>query len=197
MELTKRLASKLMKIKGETRGISIKSDWETILRKKGKKGLNKLEARMAELGFPIKYKEIKTMDFYPIGLDGISVLAIKEIFGLDEKQIEELGAAAVKFSLFLKIFMKYFFSTRLLAKETPEMWRRHYTVGDLEVAEMDEKKKYAILRLRDFAIHPTYCFVLKGYFSTILQMAVKVPITCKETKCVFRGDEYHEYSFKW
>jgi len=196
-ESTKELAQKLMKIKGETRGVTLKSDREVILRKKGKEGLSKLETMMAELGFPIKYEEIRTMDFYPIGLDVLSVLTIKEVFNLDEKQLEELGATAVKFSLFLKIWMRYFFSIRLLAKEAPKMWRRHYTVGELEVSETNEKEKYAVLKLKNFALHPAYCVTLRGYFSKILQIAVKSPVICEEIKCTFKGDEYHEYLIKW
>ena len=58
-KLTKELAKELIKIKGEARGETLKVDWEYVLQKEGEKGLKRLETKMAELGFPIKYKEIR------------------------------------------------------------------------------------------------------------------------------------------
>lgn len=196
-KLTKELAKKLMETEGEARGANLKTDWEVILSRYGDEGLKKLEAKMAELGYPIKYDEIETMNFYPIGLDALSILSIKETFNLSDQELKKLGAAAVKFSLFLKILIKYFPSLNLLAKEAPKMWREHYSVGDLEVVETNEKEKYIILRIKNFGFHPAQCANLQGYFSKILQMAVKAPVTCEETKCTFRGDAYHEFMIKW
>jgi len=197
VKLTKELAKKLMAIKGEARGVTLKVDWEYILQEKGKKGLSKLEAKMADLGYPLKYKEIKPMHFYPIGMDAISMLAIKELFNYDEKKFEEMGGSVVKFSLFLKVLLKYFFSIQIVAKEIPKMWQRHYTIGDLRAHEIREEKKYAILRLKDFQVHPIFCPIIKGYLAKVLGMVVKSSATCKETKCPFRGDEYHEFLIKW
>lgn len=196
-KLTKEFAKKLMETEGEARGINLKTDWEVVLDKYGKGGLKKLEAKIAGLGFPIKYEEIKTMDFYPVGLDALSVLSIKETFNLNDQELKELGAAAVKFSLFLKVLIKYFPSLNLLAKEAPKMWRKHYSIGDLEIVETNEKEKRAVLRIKNFSFHPAQCANLQGYFSKILQMAVKAPVTCEETKCTFRGDAYHEFVIKW
>jgi hypothetical protein len=39
---------------------------------------------------------------------------------------------------------------------------------------------------------------LGGYFCGITQMIVKVQqINFKETKCTFRGDDYHEFLITW
>lgn len=196
-ELTKEFAKKLVETKGEARGINFKTDWEVVLSKYGQEGLKKLEEKMAELGYPLKYEEIETMGFYPVGLDALSILSIREVFDLDDRELKELGAAAVKFSLFLKILIKYFPSLQLLAKEAPKMWQKHYSIGELEVVETNEKEKRAILRIKNFGFHPAQCINLQGYFSKILQMAVKAPVTCEETRCTFRGDDYHEFLIKW
>jgi hypothetical protein len=197
VKLTKELAKKLMEIEGEARGVTLKVDWEIILKEKGEEGLRRLEEKMAEVGCPLKYKEIREMDFYPIGYDAISMLAIKELFGLSEKDLEILGTKAVKFSIFLRIFMKYSFSRNLLIQEAPKMWRRHYTIGDLEVLKFDEKEKLVILRLKNFSIHPIFCAPLRGYFSKVVEIIVGKPTTCQETSCPFRDDNYHEFSIKW
>lgn len=199
-ELTKELIQNLMKIEGEVRGVVFKTDAEYILyilRTEGEKGLKEVEKELERLGQPIKYKEIDTMAFYPIGLRALSLLAIKKVFNFDDQKIREMGAAAPKTSLIIKLFMQYFLSIRKTIAQVPKMWRKHYTLGDLVPAELDEKKKILILRLKNLSLHPIFCCYLTGYFSKVVEMVVKAPVSCQETKCVFRGDEYHEYLFKW
>ncbi|MFQ6049759.1 MAG: hypothetical protein ACE5J0_01835 [Candidatus Paceibacterales bacterium] len=198
-ELTQEAAKKLMKIKGEARGVVFKTDGEYILKEKREKGLKRLEEELEKLGYPIKYKEIKTMIFYPVGLRALSLLAIKKVFNFDEEKIKEMGRFATKVSFIVKLFMRHFVSLqRVFSREAPKLWKKHWTVGKLDSIELNEEKKYAILGVRGFNLHPLYCYYLSGYFSGILQMTVRSPkITCEETKCAFRGDEYHEYLLKW
>lgn len=196
-ELTREKAQKLMEIKGEARGITLKVDWDFVYLKEGKEGIKKLEAKMTELGCPMKYKQIKSMDFYPIGFDAVSMLSIKEIFNYDDKTLEKMGASVIKFSLLMKVFMKYFVSLRLIAEQMPNTWRRHYTIGSLEMPDFSKEKSYAILKLRDFSVHPIYCIVLSSCFAKIAEMVTKSSVAWEETKCSFRGDEYHEFLLKW
>ena len=111
-KITRETVKKLMAIPGEARGVTLKVDWEFILRKEGKEGLEKLERKMAELGYPLKFEEIKTMDFYPIGLDALSMTVIGEVFNYDKQKFIEIGETALKFSIFLKVFLKYFVSPK-------------------------------------------------------------------------------------
>lgn len=198
-ELTREIAQKLMAIEGEVRGVALKTDAEYVLREKGETGLKAAEAELAAVGYPIKYKEIQTMDFYPVGWRALSLLAIKKALGFDNEKIKEMGLFATKVSLIIKLFVKYFFSTqRVFFKEAPGIWHKHWTVGELEPVELDEQKKYAILRVKGFNLHPIYCYYLRGYFSGIFQMIIKTSqITAEEKKCTLAGDEYHEYLFKW
>lgn len=195
-KLTKAKAQEIMKTPGEARGVGLKSDWEYIKQTKGEKGLRKLEAKMTSLGYPVKYEEIKTMDFYPIGQDIISMLSIKEVFNFSDKDMEKLGSNAPKFSILLKTFMKYFASIAMVLKEAPKTWRAHYTIGDIE-SEFDGENKQAILRLKNFKTHPIHCSVLKGYFSKILEMVTGFPVKTIESKCLYNGDKYHEWVIKW
>jgi len=195
--LTKKEAEKLMKIEGEARGVAIRDDLNFVLEYKGKEALKKVEDKMAELGYPLKHKEIKPMDFYPIGLSIASVLIIKELFNFKEEDFKKWGASVVKFSIFMKIFMKYFGSFKLIAEQIPSMWRRHYTIGSLEMPKFSKEKRYVILRLRDYKIISSQCSVFKGYFSKVCEMVIKSSVTCKETKCMFKGDKYHEFLLTW
>lgn len=109
-KLTKELTKKLMEIKGEARGVTLEIDGKYILKEKGEEGLKKLEDELEKLGYPIKYKEIKTFDYYPAGLRALSLLAIKKVFGFDIKKIKEIGFSGTKISLIIKFFIRYVFS---------------------------------------------------------------------------------------
>ena len=198
MKLTKKITDELIKIKGEARGITFKTDADFILRKKGKPGLKKVEAELKNLGHALKYKEIESMNFYPIGLRILSLLAAQKALELSEQDIEQMGASAPKLSLVIKLFMKFFFSVEETMKQVPKMWEKHYTVGQLS-AKIYENKQYGIVGLKGLAIHPIFCSYLKGYFSTVLQMVVKARVTSEEVKCPFKNaqDKYHEYLLKW
>lgn len=194
--ITKEIAQKLIKIKGEVRGYSPRAYGEVIFETEGEKGLKKLEDKMAELGFPTKYKKISSMRFYPIGLELITLLAIKDVFDYDDKKFQEIGKAQPKFSLIIKTFMS-FVSIKAVAQQASGIWKRYYTIGDLEAAEIDEEKGYLILRLKNFHLHPLHCHILSGYFTAVANMATRKHITSKETKCSFRGDDCHEFLLKW
>lgn len=195
--ISKEEPNKIMKVKGEIRGVAIKGEMEFILKEEGKEGLKKLEDQMAELGYPIKYKEIKPMTFYPLNLYGAIQLVVKSLFNFDNKKFQEMGAFEAKISLIARLFMKFFFSSEKMIREAPKMWKRYLTIGDLKVIETNEEKKYLILRIENFRFHLIHCQILKGFISTIIQMIVNSKVSCEETKCVYEGDEYHEFLLKW
>ncbi len=187
--------SELLSLKGQTRGIGFKTEANFILKDQGKEGLEKLEKAMADLGFP--YDKIREMEFYPIGWLGIALVAIRNLFGYDDKKFQEMGQFEAKSSLIIRLFMKYFVSLQRVSKEASAMWRKYYTIGELEIVEIDEQKKQAAIRVKDFKLHPILCQVLLGYYMSILKMILSKEITAQETKCVHKGDDYHEFMIKW
>lgn len=193
--ISKEEFDELMKVKGEVRGASFKTEAEFVLKEEGKEGMEILEDVMTKLGHP--YKEIKMMDFYPLGLEAVMLLAIQRLFNYDDKKFQEMGRTEAKVSFIIRLFMKYFVSIDKVLKEVSKMWRKYYTVGDLKVTELNEEERYVILRLENFCLHPILCQSLIGYFPSVLQMVVGGETSCEETKCVFRGDDYHEFLLKW
>ncbi len=187
--------AELLELKGQTRGIGFKTEANFILKDQGEEGLKRLEKTMADLGFP--YDKIREMEFYPIGWLGIALITIRNLFGYDNEKFREMGRFEAKSSLIIRLFMKYFASLQRVAKESSSMWRKYYTVGELEVAEMDEQKGQAVIRVKDFKLHPILCQVLMGYYMSILKMILNKEVTAKETKCVHQGDDYHEFVLKW
>lgn len=198
LKTTKEEIKKLIKIPGKVRGQVFLTDFAYIREKKGEEGIKLLKKKMTEWDDPIDYDRIEAIDWYPLGLRVVSLLAIKEVFNWEEKQIFDLGNAAPKFSFIVKMLMKTFSSLEKVFNESPKYWQRHYTKGVFENYKVDLKKKYVILRLKDFKIHPILCSFYAGYFLGITQYAIKSEeITIKETKCSFKGDPYHEYLIKW
>lgn len=187
---------KLINLKGEVRGAVFKTDLEFILSKKGEEGLKKIKEELKKINIVIDYENIKPMDFYPIGLRIISLLIIKKVFNLDEKDIEEMGFFASRVSSMTRFFIKFFFSLENLAAKVPTLWGRHYTIGKIE-SFLNKKEKYGQIIIKDFLVHPILCTYLKGYFSGILKMAINQPVICQEIKCPFKGDDFHLFELRW
>jgi hypothetical protein len=199
-EIKEEEIKKLMEIEGQARGVVLKTDAEYVLAEKGEEGVKKIEEELGKMGHPLNYQKIKSMEFYPVGLRALSLLAIKKTLDFDDEKIKDMGLVATKKSLIIKLFVRYFLSVqRVFFEEAPKIWQKHWTKGILIPVDLNEEEKRGLLRLKDFDLHPLYCSVyLCGYFSGILQMLIKSSeITCQETKCPFKGDEYHEYLLKW
>jgi hypothetical protein len=189
---------KLIESRGKVRGVVFQTDAEYVRQKKGEEGLKALEKKTKELGYPIDYDRIKTMDWYSLGGRVVSLLAAKEVFNWGNKEIDDMGNSAPKYSFVVKMLLKYFLSLRRSLEEVPTYWAKHYTVGELEFIELDEEKKYYIIRLKNFKIHPILCTYLVGYFRRFSQYVIKSKkITVEETKCMFKGDPYHEFVGRW
>lgn len=187
----------LMAKKGEVRGVSLEADGEFILKKKGERGLQELEKTVTKAGFPIKYREIRTMDFYPLGFKGAALLASQRLFGFQDKDFVEMGRFGASLPQVIRIFIRFFGSIGMLAKSAPRMFRKYYTVGNLIVKDLSEGERYAKTRIEDFDLHPLHCHCHRGYLARLVEMIVKSPTTCRESKCIHQGDEYHEFIIHW
>lgn len=197
-QITQEEIKRIMEIKGEARGTVFLTDAQCILAKKGKAGLKKVEEKTKEWGYHIDYQNIKSMTLYPIGLRALSILAIKEVFGWGKKDIKEMGHLAPTFSVIVKLVMKYLLSLKLTYQKSPSYWRKYYTVGRVENPEYNEKEKYVVLELYDLKVHPILCPYYAGYFLRIAELGAKEKILgIEETKCIFRGDECHQYIIRW
>jgi len=196
--INKEITQGLMEIKGEARGTHFKNDADFVIKEKGKEGLEKVEKELERLGYPIEYEKINQFAFYPAGLRAISLLAIKKVFDWPDEKIKELGAYAMKVSWIIRIFMKYFFSTEKVFKEAQKTWSQYFTFGELIVEESDLKKKYTILKVKNFNLHPIYCRCLEGVFLELGKLILKPhKISCEEIECSFKEGKRHRFLIKW
>ena len=194
--ISKEEMNKYMSLKGETKGASFKGYGEFILKEEGEEGLKKLEETMAKLGHPIKYREMKEMTFYPVGYQILTLELIKRLFNYDDEKFQEMGRFIVKVSLIVKVSMKYFLRRLRTGQRVPGIWRKIYTIGDFKEVEVNREKGYAVYRIENFHIHPILCQTIIGYIASLLQMIVGYEVIGEETKCVHKGDEYHEFYFR-
>jgi len=197
--ITKEELEELMSLEGEARGIAPKNSAGFIQKEEGEQGLKKLEATMAGLGYPIDYSKIKSTNFYPLKLLGLTLLVIKKLFNYDDKKFREMGYFRGKSSWFIRFYMSHLASFDELKKGAPKMWKMFHTAGDIEVVEADKKKRIVIMRLKNYRCHPIHCQVLIGIYSALIQLVLKGKdeMVGEERKCIYRGDEYHEFSLKW
>ena len=197
-ELNKEVIKKLMKFKGEIRGLEIKSDGQFVLKKQGLEALKKVEEKLKEVGYPIEYEKIKSLDFYPGGIKILSLLAIKDVLNYTNEDIKKLGEFDSQTSLIIRFFIMHFaFASKFFFKQSPKIWRKHWTSGNLIPLNYDEKNKVVIIQIKEFNLHPIYCVYLQGYFSAIFRLLIKSEkATCQETKCSFKGEQLHEFLIK-
>lgn len=197
-ELTKDVVEELMAQKGEAGGTTFKTDERFIVSVGGEKKLEEVEDEIKKaIGHDFKYGEINAMAFYPLGLRAISILATAKVFDMDDEGIRKMGSSAPKVSAIVRLFTHYFLSISKMFEQVSRIWARHYTKGELEPLEINEKKKFFILRLKNFNVHPVLCVYLSGYFLKLSEMVIKSDVIIEETDCPFRGSESHDFKVKW
>ena len=193
----------IMKNPGKIKGAGFKGEMEYVLEQKGQEGLKAVEAETERLGFPINYKQMKDTDWYPVGLRVVSLSAILNTFNWGIEELKEMGKAATKISFIMRFFMKYFISgEKIFRVGSPRIWDRYYlNAGEIETVtfERNRKDSHAIIRIKGLRLHPIYCHFISGFalgITALVEANIK-NINIKETKCMFRGDPYHEYLIRW
>ncbi len=180
MEFEKEILQ-LMKTEGKARGVAFQTDARYVLEKMGEEGFSKLEREAKKIDFPIDYKNIKTMSWYPFGLRIISLLLVKNTFGWEDEEIRDMGYTAPKTSIMVKLLMKFFVNFDKFSEKIPVFWEQNYTIGKLEVVKVDKKDKELIARLSDVNVNPIFFVYLEGYFEKMVQF-IKKDAVCKIRK---------------
>jgi len=187
-----------MKIEGNVRGEVFKFTFYYAKDKEGEEAPRLIEEKMNKLGYPFKFSDLEPLRWYRESLSVLAILVAKELFSWTDKDIFNMGYEASKYSLLIKILMRYFVSSERVFKEAPAYWKKHFDFGDLEPVEFSEKKKYTIMRVKGYKFHPLICLYHAGYFLRIANLTVRSKkIDVKETKCVFKGEDCNEYLITW
>jgi predicted hydrocarbon binding protein len=189
---------RLVSLKGNTTGEVFKTHAIYIKYREGEEGVRAVEKKMAELGYPIKFKEFVPLAWYSEGKSIAVVLVAKEIFNWTDEDIFEMGNSAPKYSFIVKLFAQHFLSPEKILSEAQKYWQKHFDFGDVKVIEFNKEEKRIIVRVIGYKTHPIACKFHAGYLLRMGQFVLKSDnIKVEETKCVYRGDPYHEYSLTW
>lgn len=194
----KKEADELMKIKGNSRGEILRTHAVYIKYRKGEEGIETIEEKMKEIGYPVRFREIKPMGWYPEALGVLIILVAKEIFNWSEPDIFDMGKSAPKCSFIIKLLLKHFISLEKAFREASKIWTKQFDFGEFEPYKIDEKEKYLIIRVKGHKFHSLVCTFWRGYILQLTQYVIQSKkITIEETKCIFRGGPYHEYVVSW
>jgi hypothetical protein len=194
--LTRHEAEEIMKIEGEVKGVSLQIDAGYVERKWGKEGLDRIKRKLAEVGFPIDFQKISALEWRPAGLRILSLLAIKEIFGLDDEGIKEMGRLAPIHSFIVKLLLKYAVTIRIGIKHLDEIWRKNHAIGEMS-GEYQKGDKCLYVYLKNVKYHPVYCKFLEGFIEGTASFAISKNAECKEVTCPFNNGAYHTYVVRW
>lgn len=196
-ELTNKKAEEFMNLPGEARGIHLKNDAQYVQKTKGEKGLKKVEKEWENVGIPLEYEDIENLKFYPAGYRPLSLLAVKKAFSWGEEDIKKMCEFSAGASLIVRLYLKFFYSLDKIAEKAPEVYKEYFSSGELEVAEYDKEKRYALIRIKGCDLVEEYCRCLEGYLKGFITMAIREKAACREVKCTFQGDPYHEFLIEW
>jgi hypothetical protein len=199
--LNKKIIDDVLKnIKGDVRGVVFKTDAEFVKEKIGEKGIEKLQDAADQMGIPIDYKGgFNATRWYPLSWRVLSILLIQEVFDWNDEKIIEMGSAAPKYSFMIRTLLRYFLSLEKTFSEISKYWTEHYSVGELVVPDPTViNENYLLFYLKDFKVHPIMCEYYKGYFLAVCKLIIKADnMSIVETKCMFKGDDYHEFKVIW
>jgi len=188
----------LLAFEGRVRAEIVLNHIEYIKKKEGAGGLKKLEKRLEEAGVPLDFKKANPLDFVKEGVSVLLIVASKEVFFWEEKDVFEMGRVAPQLSLSLKMLAQNFVDPKRLFEESPTYWNNLFDFGELEPVRYTDKYKNAVLRIKGYKTHPLVCTYHAGYLQGITELVLKSKkVSVKETKCVYKGDSYNEYRLSW
>ena len=197
-ENLKEKVDELMKIEGKMKGELLRSNFTYLREKEGGDAVIKMEKKLNELGYPLRFSEIEPFKWYKDPFCATFMLSFNEEFGWDEEDIFNLGRFALQYSIIIKITLRYLLSLKKAFSFSSMLWRRNVDYGDLVPFEYNEEKKYMILHLKNYALHPLVCCYIKGCLTSLFEQIVgRGKIKTEEIGCIFNGEEYHTYKISW
>lgn len=191
---TRELLEKNGNIKGETINFIL----QYLQKKEGDDAIIKLKNRLSELDFPVDIEKVKSFSLVKDSIVAIIMIAIKDVFGWTDDDIYEMGKAEPKNSLIVRLLMKYLVSIEKTFERAPDFWRKFYDFGYLEAVEFNEEEKCFKLKLYKYDTDPVMCKYLAGFIHTMVAFSMKEgDVSVEETKCIYNGDDCHEFFVKW
>ena len=197
----KETIERLKKLEGKIRGCCLKTMIDSLLGSEKKEFLSAIQQKLTEYGFKEDLRKVSALKWYPASFIIAAIFSFYEVLNWRESDIREAGRNCPKSSaqLIFRISTSiYAVSLEKAFRMLSYFWKKLVNFGELESVELNEKEKYLIARLKNFPIHPLYCVFIEGFGEGLGKLIIKTKkIWCKETKCYFKGDSYHEFVARW
>lgn len=188
----------IIEIPGEVRGAAFLTDAEYIHAVRGGDGLRQIESSLGSYGIQLSYGAIRAMQWLPLRTRALSMVMMREHFGWQENDFHAMGDIGPKHSFIIRLMGRFVASPKAVFESAPAYWKKYYTVGSIEQVTIDLERRLWAFRLINFKVHVMYCWYLKGYFSRLIQHTIpKQKITVEEVRCIFKGDDVHEFKCGW
>jgi hypothetical protein len=185
-------------LKGKVRGDVLLTDIKYIEKKEGLNKVQKFKKNLSSIDPDLDFKKIRVTGWYPIAWKVIILLQARKALHWQDKDIVDMGAKATKQSFILQTLLRYFISLEMTFKETPRYWQKYWDAGEFVPYFLNLNKKKIIFQIKDFKIHPDLSLYFLGHFKSFANLVLKSEsLQVKETKSVFRGDQYEEYEINW
>ncbi len=197
--LNKKEVDEMMSLKGNVKGAILKGHFDYVRDIKGEKGIELVEKRLEELGYPVDHRKIDDTKWYQEALACLIVLVCVEVFKWTQKEVREMAYQSPKYSFIVRLLMQHFPIIEKSFKLAPVYWRKNFDFARMEVAGFNEKEKYGIIQLKDFhKYHPLICEYHRAYFKKIAEMMLgQRKVEVDHPKCLFRGDSWEEFKIRW
>ena len=124
-KITKEEAERIMKEGGKVRGLTLKTDADYIIEKEGKEGLKRVEERLKELGYPIKFKNFSSFGWYSLPLSAIIITVMVEVFDWDDSAIFDLAYTAPLNTTVSKMMLERLLNLERLFAHHKDLLARH------------------------------------------------------------------------
>jgi len=192
-----KVANEILSVSGNARGDLLLGTISYIKQREGDFGFEEIKKELNRLGCSMNINNINKLKWYPKNVNVLIYFLCTQIFGWGKEDIFELGRSAPKLALITRTLAKYFISVERIFKESSKNWEKYVDFGKAEIGELNSKERYAIVKISDYKFHPVACWYLEGFFVGLLDFVVEGKKTIEETKCMHKGNPYHEFILRW
>ena len=194
--ISKKELDEILDYGGQVRGVVLCTDAEYVRRNHGVESLLRVEEEARRMGYPINYRKIRAMHWYPVGLRVVSLVAIQKALNLNPDKLREMGRKAPKYSIITKLMLRYFANLDILVSRLQSYWNKNYSVGSLTGKLQD---KTLLICVKDCRIPKPLFPYLEGYFLAAIGMIIgnQKQTRMEEGRWMHKNGTCYEFAIKW
>ena len=154
---------------GKVRGAVLVADADYIKRIYGPQVIPGICRFAREQGYILDYDDFKPMEWYPIELRFVSLMAIKTVLNWKDDDLKFMGSKAPKYSLITRLLLRYMVDLDMLAANIQKYWDKNYSFG---VIEARHGRGVFNICIKDCPTPRQVYPYLEGFFSAVIGMVV-------------------------